>query len=137
MSNALYNWKRTKDDNLEDNFKANEFECHCNECEDQMVSVKLIDRLQLVRNDYGKSITITSGFRCDEHQKALQKVTKKKAAKVSQHVFGEAADIMVPDNKDDAFILLKLLQKHFNAVGIAKTFYHVDTRDDRKRTWFY
>lgn len=48
--------------------------------------------LQPVRDKFGKSIFVTSGYRCPELNKAL------KGSSTSQHRFGEAADIVTKEN---------------------------------------
>ena len=47
--------------------------------------------LEPLRQHYGKPIRITSGFRCEELNRAVGGVGR------SQHLFGEAADLSVPN----------------------------------------
>ena len=49
--------------------------------------------LEPLRKHYGKPIRITSGFRCEELNKAVGGVGR------SQHLFGEAADLSVPNEQ--------------------------------------
>lgn len=51
-----------------------------------------VEILDPVRARFGKSVTVTSGFRCDELNKAV------KGSKGSQHKEGEAADITTKEN---------------------------------------
>ena len=47
------------------NFKLEEFSCkHCGKNE---INHKLIDKLQLLRDDLGFPLVISSGYRCPEH----------------------------------------------------------------------
>ena len=49
--------------------------------------------LEPLRQHYGKPIRITSGFRCEALNKAVGGVGR------SQHLFGEAADLSVPNEQ--------------------------------------
>lgn len=54
---------------------------------------ELMNLLDKIREAYGKPIRVTSGYRCPELNKAV------KGSKTSQHLRGEAADL-VPYDKD-------------------------------------
>ena len=84
-------YKRGEDVKLSTNFHLKEFECHCNyaDCTEVPVNEDHIARLQTLRNTLGKSIKITSGYRCPKHNKDVGGVAK------SQHVLGNATDIQV------------------------------------------
>lgn len=115
---------------LSDNFQSSEFECKCSnkECVEQRVSIDLIESLQKARTALNTGFVVTSGYRCEAHNKAIG------GAKSSQHLKGNAADIKTKDmDKLDTE-----LQKHFDAIGDAKpSFLHVDIRRDAKRRWTY
>jgi len=66
------------------------------ECNDvQRVNlVILLDRLNKLRKDWGKPMTITSGLRNDEDMKRIYKSDN--YPKKSKHLFGQAADISDP-----------------------------------------
>ena len=53
----------------------------------------LLDRINQVRNVYGSPMTVTSGLRSDDQQKALIAVGKSTATK-SNHLTGSAVDIL-------------------------------------------
>lgn len=110
------------------NFKANEITCKCGDCHATFISIELMDKLQLLREEYGKSITITSGYRCPEHNRKIG------GAKKSQHVLGNAVDV----TSDDLATLYKLCEKHFDSVGDGrpKGFVHIDSRPGKRR-WTY
>jgi zinc D-Ala-D-Ala carboxypeptidase len=97
---------------------------------------ELIDKLTLVRIEFGKPIIITDGFRCSSFQELLRAKGLKTAAGKSTHELGHAADIKSQDPSDLQNLLL-IVKKYFKAVGIAKTFLHVDIRTDKERTWSY
>lgn len=108
-------------------FNFDDFDCsHCGK---NWTDIKLLQKLDLVREEYGKPITITSGYRCPEHNKAVGGVPN------SQHVSGKAADISGASLDD----LYDICLKHFKAVGDGrrKGFIHVDLRDDTDRRWVY
>lgn len=62
--------------------------------EKQMANLKKLceNVLQPIREKYGKPIRITSGFRCEKLNKAVG------GASSSQHLTGEAADMVCDDN---------------------------------------
>lgn len=76
------------------NFKPAEFICKCGQCDHippkyaaNVVRLKL--ELDTIRNHVGKPLIITSGIRCEEHNK------KEGGAHYSRHLTGEAADIKI------------------------------------------
>jgi zinc D-Ala-D-Ala carboxypeptidase len=128
-------WNRSDTDNrLSQHFSKTEFNCQCGNCTLQKVDEELLEALEKVRFEYGKPISISSGFRCHEHQVELGKMFET-AKGVSQHELGRAVDIIVDDNTSK--ILLPILEKYFEAIGIAKNFIHVDLRRGVKRRWVY
>ena len=73
----------------------------------------LVDNcLDVVREKYGKSITISSGYRCPELNKAVG------GARTSQHTLGQAADIHTKSNSKESnkqlFELIKQLKLPFD-----------------------
>jgi uncharacterized protein YcbK (DUF882 family) len=138
--NFIIHWKKGEDISLTSSFKSSEFTCQCNhpECVTQSISLELLTRLQRVRNNLGKPITITSGYRCTAHQNELRGSGMFETAKgTSSHELGLAADI----HADDMNTLEVLCNAQFDNIGTAKTFIHVDTRepkaDGSKRLWSY
>ncbi len=73
------------------NFQPSEFACRCCGRGAEIVKPKLIAALQWVRNDWGRPMAVTSGYRCPKHNAEVG------GAKSSAHVFGEAADIADAD----------------------------------------
>jgi len=118
-------------------FNTKEFSCQCNfpTCVKQRVSRVLIDKLDLVRKEADQSLIITSGFRCRKHQEFLRSSgVNTVIAKVSTHEKGDAADVQPKDKNIKAFTLIA--EKHFDSIGLAKTFLHLDTRTGKRR-WNY
>jgi uncharacterized protein YcbK (DUF882 family) len=114
---------------LSKNFKSTEFQCKCcKQLPQEGMNPHLIELLQDIRDAIGKSISITSGYRCQKHN---QKV---KGAKLSQHVLGNASDIQVSGMS--AADVHKFLLEHFDdrigGLGKYPTFTHVDCRTGTK-----
>jgi zinc D-Ala-D-Ala carboxypeptidase len=126
-------WSRGSNLPVSTHFNAKEFTCHCGVCKFQKISRELVNRLERVRVAYGAPITVTSGYRCVNHQAALRKKGVQTAVGTSTHELSHACDIFGADMPK----LLKLLEQEFKSIGIAKTFYHVDLRDDKVRRWAY
>lgn len=116
------------------NFSKTEFECQCGKCDKQMISDILISKLESVRLEFCQPIHINSAYRCHDHQITISK-SFETAKGVSQHELGNAVDIQV--TPETSPILLPILEKYFDAIGIAKNFIHVDLRSDKKRRWNY
>lgn len=133
MDNKLYFiWDKSEKQQLSKHFSTEEFECKCKlpSCKEQRISKELIDKLQKLREELNIPLTVTSGYRCKEHN------TNIGGAKSSQHLLGNAADIVIKDlNK-----LFEDCKKHFDHIGDGrpKGFIHVDTRKSPvKVTWVY
>ena len=117
---------------LSENFDSSEFKCKCcGELPEDGMNPKLIELLQELRNKLGKSISITSGYRCPNHN------AKVGGAKRSQHVLGNAADIRVSGMS--AHDVHGYIERHFNqrckGLGKYATFTHVDVRGGDLARW--
>ena len=137
-SDGYYVWNKNEVYPINKYFKTNEFSCQCKnpECVEQKASIELITRLTTLREQVQEPITITSGFRCEKHQAEVEASgVSTVVAKHSQHELGNAADIKPTRMQIDHF--LQLSEKLFKAIGIAKTWLHVDLRDDKERRWYY
>lgn len=106
---------------LTNHFSAAELDCpHCGKC---VMQPAFMAKLEQLRVAYGKPITINSGYRCPEHNKAVGGAPK------SYHMQGRAADIAVP-NKSERYKLVKIaMQLGFAGIEISKAHLHVDNRD--------
>ena len=131
MDNKLYYvWEKGEQFQLGTHFSSKEFECKCDlkGCKKQHISKDLIVKLDRTRTKLKTPLVITSGYRCEEHNKAIG------GAKHSQHPKGNAADVRARHmNK-----LYNLLELEFKAIGDARdSFIHIDVRNNKKRRWTY
>lgn len=110
---------------LTKNFSFYEFACKCGRCsfvDGYQIDQNLVKKLQVVRDGFGKSIQISSGLRCTEHNRSVR------GSPTSYHLFGRACDIHC-DNSSDRHLLCKLILAQGLALGISDNFIHIDNRD--------
>ena len=84
-------YKRSDKLQLSKNFRLDEFKCKCGKCDPILVDEALVDWLQKIRDHFGRSVNINSGYRCEDHNSS----PKVRGSKGSHHVKGMAADIRV------------------------------------------
>lgn len=123
---AVKTYKKGISTKLTANFKSSEFDCKgkgC--CSSTKIDTTLATYLQKIRDHFGKSITINSGYRCAKHNKTIG------GASSSKHTKGMAADIVCEDVKPAE------VAKYAESIGIKGiglyenndgNFVHVDTR---------
>jgi uncharacterized protein YcbK (DUF882 family) len=108
------------------NFDRSEFACRCG-CGFDDISRMTVDWCQSVRDFFDRPTRITSGCRCAAHNEEVG------GAKASQHLKGDAADIMVegvdPEQVAD-FCDEGLL---VDGLGRYNTFTHIDCRGHKAR----
>ena len=108
--------------------------CTCGHhlCDKRSVRQVVLDRVQRLREEIGRPLTITSGGRCIHHPNEIHRT------KPADHQKGIAVDISVSGGvaRDE---LVRLGIKHgFNAIGIAKTFVHLGYRHGEQSVmWVY
>lgn len=127
-------------------FTSEEFACKCKNmnCEGKppklAMQSTLVQALNRVREEFGKPITVTSGYRCPAHNKAIGGSPK------SQHMMGTAVDIQPASGKKEdleRLYQLCLEEKAFTGVGDGrkKRFVHVDCRalkaGEKRKEWPY
>lgn len=126
---AVKSYKRSDKVQLSKNFRLDEFKCKCGKCDPILVDEALVDWLQKIRDHFGKSVNINSGYRCAEHN-ASPKVG---GSKGSHHVKGKAADIRVSG------ITPEEVAKYAESIGIQRiglydNFVHIGS-DTTKKFW--
>lgn len=112
-------------------FKGYEFQCPC--CGVENMSDRFIEKLTIARHNAGIPFVISSGYRCQKHNREVGGVED------SAHTNGFAADIHVHNSRERFLMLKSLFAVGFSRIGIGKDFIHVD--DDyskpRKVVWGY
>ena len=119
---------------LSNNFNSTEFDCHgrgC--CSKTLINEELVEYLQKIRDYFGKPIRVTSGYRCQIHNRNIGSGTG------SQHTKGNAADIVVSG------VSPREVAKYAESIGILGIglyetaadghFVHIDTRT-KKAFWY-
>ena len=122
----MVDWSKVK------HFKESEFACTC--CGRSDVTAGLVLALDELREQYGKPIAITSGFRCENHPE------EKKKERPGSHAQGRAADIATPGAGQKYEIKRIAYQLGFLGIGDGKTFTHLDVGHDsasRPANWQY
>jgi uncharacterized protein YcbK (DUF882 family) len=92
----------------------------------QLMSKELLEILDEVREDYGKPIVITSGYRTEAHN---EKVGGKPN---SSHLRGLACDVACTTSRDRFELVRLFLEYGITRIGIADTFIHIDIDDEDK-----
>ena len=127
-------------DDLSNNFSRYEVQCSCG-CGASWVSPRLIEKLQHVRDVFGKPMTITSGVRCESFNASI------KGSLVSSHMpdadgMGLAVDIACTSSKA-RFEMVDVAIKIFRRIGIAGqhsgNFIHLDVDPSKTQDviWTY
>lgn len=124
---AVYTKGKVK--KLAKNFKSTEFDCKGSGCcSKTIVDSRLVKQLQKIRDHFGKSVIITSGYRCYSHNKKVGGASR------SKHMLGMAADIKVTGIKPRE--VAKYAESlGIKGIGLYDTFVHVDTRGT-KAYWY-
>jgi len=110
-------------------FKRSEFLCPC-DCADVLATIDpaLIILLDGVRQHFNKPVTITSGYRCRNHNAKIG------GSSGSRHQYGDAADIVVKDvPSSKVYSYIDTMYPDTLGLGLYRGHTHVDVRDKRSR----
>jgi len=115
---------------LTKNFTTEEFACPC--CGQCNMDPEFMGRLQAVRTEYGKRMSVISGYRCEIQD-----------GKKGAHTEGKAVDPGVP--REDYHTVMRLAFAHgFTGIGVkqkdGRHQLHLDTADaapGRPRPWVW
>ena len=111
------------------------FRCGCERpaCDAPPPTQELLDRLDLMRYQYGYPIVITSGPRCATWN------LKKGGKANSDHRTGEGADLDCPGSRARFELYDAARRAGFRRLGIGRNFLHVGTAErlDQDVTWTY
>ena len=113
-------------------FKPHEFVCK--ETGKNGVKAELLDRLLLLRLEWGKPMIITSGYRAPEHSRERVKKAP------GPHTTGFACDVAIGPGSDAWDFTYLAMQHGFKGIGVSQKaglprFIHLDLLD--KRLWSY
>lgn len=112
-------------------FKKSEFSCKCGVCGRTWMNKDFVFRLDSLRERLGFPIQITSGYRCEAHNKAI------KGSPRSQHLKGKAVDIRIKDSGHRYKVLKEVFEMNFAGIGVGDGFLHIDDRDTNLVSWTY
>ena len=112
-------------------FRPKEFVCPC--CGRQKMDEGFMRWLDDVREEAGVPFVISSGWRCERHNKQIGGVAG------SAHCKGIAADIVTPGAEKRYRILRALIVKGARRIGIGPSFIHVDLDKTKPQrvVWLY
>lgn len=113
---------------LSNNFDSTEFDCQgggC--CSSTLINETLVEYLQKIREHFGKSIRITSGYRCETHNSRV-------GTAGSRHTKGDAADFTV-SGVIPAEVAKYAESIGAKGIGLYSDFVHIDTRTT-KTFWY-
>ena len=121
-------WKHSK------YFRKEEFKCPCGKCSGYPkngIYKSLVDNMNLLRQIYGQSITITSGYRCADYNKRVGGVAD------SVHMLGGACDwnfsnkVFTQAQKNEIIAFIKKLPNYSYSYSNQENMYnaiHIDTK---------
>ena len=122
-------YKRNDKIQLSKNFRLDEFKCKCGKCDPILVDDTLIAWLQKIRDHFGRSVNVNSGYRCAKHN-ADPEVGGNPS---SHHLKGMAADIRVEG------VTPEEVAKYAESIGIQriglytkKSFVHIGSGATKK-----
>jgi hypothetical protein len=112
------------------NFSRDEVKCKC--CGIDLVSLTLMCKLQVVRDQYfavfKEGLTLDCVCRCPKHNQDVKGKANSAHITTDKKV-GEAADIACTD-AHKRFVLLGLLLGQFNRIEVGSTWLHADVATD-------
>lgn len=110
---------------ITENFSLREFQCPC--CKTVMLHPKLAASLQKLRCAWGRSVTVTSGYRCARRNAEVGGVPK------SRHMRGLAADVAVPRAEHERFCELARAAGFYKILAYpARQFVHLEINDVKR-----
>ena len=112
---------------------ADQGDCNCGEETAYRVSPRLLELLDQLRENVGGPLELSCAYRCPAHNAAVGGVEN------SQHVLGNAADIIVPDWLAIDEFLWYTQQLPFDGRGVYRNsgFIHCDVRDGGVDAGYY
>jgi len=110
--------------------------CTCGhpECDERSVKQEVLDKVQLVREDANRPLTITSAGRCPHHPNEVHR------SKPADHQNCVGVDVFYGTVKERNELMVLAGRHGATAVAAGKNFVHMAWRivpDSRVRTWEY
>ena len=105
------------------NFMIKEFACK-DGTDKILIDSELVEKLQIIREYFGKPVNVNSAYRTEEYNKAVGGVAD------SQHLLGKAADISI-SGVAPSTIANFAKSIGFGGIGIYSWGCHLDTRKDK------
>lgn len=138
MAVVTYSLKKNGSKSITKNFKVKEFAC--DGYDTVKIDTNLVKILQKIRDHFGKSVTVTSGYRPPDYNATIAS-----ASKTSKHMLGRAADIKIEGVSpiEVALYAQKIgakgigLYVYCEEGGIMNGFTHIDTRSTDAETSIY
>lgn len=101
---------------------------------DEWITTRLLplcNELEVLRDVLGKPVRVISGFRSEQYNKRIG------GARLSQHVEGRAADIVIPGVEaewvhDTVLDLVKAGKMRIGGLGHYPRFVHIDVRSSKR-----
>lgn len=123
---------------LSKDFSLAEFACKCGKCGlPKSVHPALVAGLQAMRDQAGKKLTVNSGARCAEHNKAVSGVARSEHIVTAENPVCKAADVEIEGmTSEQAFAIAEKIPEFINAgIGVydPERIVHVDIRDHKAR----
>tara|TARA_X000001382_G_scaffold18280_2_gene11259 strand:+ start:1119 stop:1472 length:354 start_codon:yes stop_codon:yes gene_type:complete len=104
----------------------------CQETGENKIEDEFVRKLDSLRDVCGWPFIVTSGFRDASHSVEIIKPNGG-----GYHTKGIASDIKVLGGKMRYEIVSNAIKHGFTGIGIAKTFVHLDIREDTPMIWTY
>lgn len=124
-----YSLKKDKGVRVAPNFRVEEFACK-DGSDEILIDFELVALLQRIRDHFGKSVKVNSGYRTKEHN------AKVGGSATSYHLKGQAADIIVSgvDPLTVGLYAAELLGEK-GGIEIGDGYCHIDVRPTRWRAF--
>lgn len=102
-----------------------------------LIDMRLVAKLQKLRDHLMCPIKVTSGYRSDVKQAALKAKGYETATGPSTHGYGCAVDISTRGRHTGEQLERAARLVGFKAVGVGTGWIHIDIRVDKERRWEY
>lgn len=110
---------------LSDNLNQKEIDCRCDrkECHQTLIHEDVIQAFQATRDEYGYRLIVTSGFRCQDHNRDVH------GSPSSFHTSGMAIDLTAENIHE----LHDIAKRHFDTVILYEKQNFIHCHLDRRR----